>query len=118
MEELLKIVTINHNNEDNEIVEIVLDQQFFYRICDINISIDNTGYVYMLISIRRRYFVCIIKTNENNKWLRAHNSGIGYQTSQQVNLRPYSIFTYICGSMEIEVFCTTLNINGNITWDV
>ena len=29
MEEILKIVTINHNNEDGGIVERVLEQQFF-----------------------------------------------------------------------------------------
>ena len=50
MEDILKIVIINNNNEDDEIVEIVLYQKYFpYIICYINISIDNTGYVYMLI---------------------------------------------------------------------
>ena len=50
MEDILKIVIINNNNEDDEKVEIVLYQKYFpYIICYINISIDNTGYVYMLI---------------------------------------------------------------------
>ena len=50
MEQILKIVTINNNNEDNKIVERGFDQQkISYIICDINISIDNTEYVYMLI---------------------------------------------------------------------
>ena len=61
MEEILKIVTINYNNEDDEIVEIVLYQQFFlYRICDINLTNDKTGYVYMMISIRQ-YFCFILE---------------------------------------------------------
>ena len=90
MEKILKIVTINHTNEDYENVKRVLDHTFFtYRICDINISIDNTVYVYMLISIRQRYFAYIGKTD--------NNSGIGSQTSQPVYLLQYSVFTYIFG---------------------
>jgi hypothetical protein len=76
-----------------------LNQQFFpYRICDISIPIDTSGYVYMLISIRKNDFVYIIgKTLDLNKRLRAHNSGHGSQTSQLLHLHPYSFFAYICG---------------------
>ena len=54
MEEIMKIFIINHNNEDDEIFERGLYQLFFScRICDINLPIYNTGYMYMLISIRQ-----------------------------------------------------------------
>ena len=57
----MKIVTTNHKNEDDEIVEGGLDQKHFpYRMSDINILIDNAGCVYMLISIRQIYFVYIV----------------------------------------------------------
>ena len=58
MEDIFRKVTINHNNEYDEIFEKVLDQQLFpYIISDINLSIDNTSYMYILISIRQRNFV-------------------------------------------------------------
>ena len=103
MEEILKIVTINHNydNDNNEQIEYNergLNQQFFpYRICDISIPTDTSGYVYMLISIRKNDFVYIGKTKDLNERLRAHNSGHGSQTSQPLHLRPYSFYAYICG---------------------
>ena len=52
----------------------------------------------MLISIIQRDFLNIGNTNDINERLRANNSGIGYQTSQPVNLRPHSVFAYICGT--------------------
>ena len=46
----MKIVTINHNNKDDKLIERILYQQYFTCIiCDINISIYNTDFVYMLI---------------------------------------------------------------------
>ena len=63
MEEILKVVTINHNNKYDEIFERGLDQKNLYGICDINLSIDKTGYVYMLISIIKRVFVYNIKAS-------------------------------------------------------
>ena len=67
MKKILKIVTINNDNEEDGVVERGLYQQFFtYRICYINTSIDNTECVYMLIAVRQRDFVYIRKTNEIN----------------------------------------------------
>ena len=89
-------VDIEDSYEGDAIVERGLDQRFFpYIICDINISIDNTIYVHMLISIIQRDFLNIGNTNDINERLRANNSGIGYQTSQPIHLRPYSVFTYV-----------------------
>ena len=53
--------------------------------------------MYKLISIRLRYFVCIKNRNEINEILRAHNSGIGSQTSHLLHTCLYSAFAYICG---------------------
>ena len=102
MEQILKIITTNPNSiEDidaNEAYEGGLDQSFFpYRICDISLPPDNSGYVYMLISTRKQDFVYIGKTLDLNTRLRSHNSGHGSRTSQPLHLRPYSFFAYICG---------------------
>ena len=51
----------------------------------------------MLISIRQIYIFYIGKIDVSNKIPRAHNSGIGSQTSHPVYFRPYSVFAYICG---------------------
>ena len=94
----MKIVAINNNNEDDEIIEIVLDQQLFpLIICDINLSIDNNGCVYIFISIIQRDFVYTGNKNYINEILRAHNSGIGSKTSHSLHIHPYSVFAYICG---------------------
>ena len=95
MEEISKIATINNNNKDNKIVERGLYQCFLYRLFDINMTIDNTGYVYMLISSTEIDFSNIGKKNEMIEIPRALTSGIGSQTSQTVHIHPHSVSTYM-----------------------
>ena len=78
-EKILRVVTINGEdgiNEEFEMNEIVLDQTIFpYRLHDVSLPQDNTGFVYMLISVRSTDFVYIGKTTDLIESLRVHNSG-------------------------------------------
>ena len=105
MENVLKCVTINREQatmsqlEDSERYDAaVLNHSTYpYRICDISLPIDCSGYVYMLISLRSHDFVYIGKTKDLNARLRSHQSGYGSRQSQPEHLRPYAYFAYICG---------------------
>ena len=67
MENILRVVTINDENgevvNDNEDYNRgVIDQsELPFIITDIELPIDVSGYVYMLISLRSRYFVYVGK---------------------------------------------------------
>ena len=65
MEKILRVVKINGEdeiNEELEINEIVLDQSILpYRLRGVSIPQDNTGFVYMLISVRSTDFFILVK---------------------------------------------------------
>lgn len=100
MERILRIVTINSGDDNKNAEEnrSGLDQSSYpFRVRDICLPQDNTGYVYMLISVRTRDFVYIGKTKSLQQRLRAHNSGNGSVSTEPSHLRPYALFAYICG---------------------
>ena len=103
MENILRVVTINDENGEvvNDIENYnrgVIDQsEFPFRIADIELPIDVSGYVYMLISLRTRDFVYVGKTKDLHERIRSHQSGNGSLSSQPEHLRPYAYFGYICG---------------------
>ena len=97
MEEVLRLVTINHTNENHTTTRTLRQQVFPYRICDIQLPQCNTGYVYMLLSIKDQNFTYIGKTKNIRTRIRQHNSGIGSISTEPLHLRPYALFAYICG---------------------
>ena len=110
---ILRVVTINGEDEINEELEMnerVLDQSSFpYRVRDVFLLQYNTGFVYMLISVRSADFVYIGKTTNLIERLRAHNYGYGSSSTEPAHLRPYAS-AYIYGfnedNGEISVFST------------
>ena len=90
MEKILRVVKINGEDEINEELEInegVLDQSSFpYRLRDVYLPQDNTGFVYMLISVRSIDFVYIGKTTNLIERLRVHNSGCGSSSTEPAHL--------------------------------
>ena len=103
MERILRVVTINEVENEEGIDSIDENERnmeysnYPYRITDISLPNDTSGYVYMLISLRCNDFVYIGKTKDLNQRLRAHQSGNGSYTTQPEHLRPYCYFAYICG---------------------
>ena len=70
---------------------------FLYRINDVFLPTDCTGYVYMLIRLRMRDFCYIGKTKDLHQRMRSHQSGNGSTSTQPEHLCPYVFFAYICG---------------------
>ena len=99
MEEVLELITINSETvNDTEIRNRVMTTSSFpYRIKDITLPQCNTGYVYMLLSMKDRNFTYIGKTFSIRTRIKQHNSGIGSTSTEPMHLRPYALFAYICG---------------------
>ena len=97
MEDVLSMVDINPDNDIPERQRVFNQETFPYRIADISLPDDNTGYVYMLLSVKRQDYVYIGKTNNLIERLRAHNSGNGSSSTEPSHLRPYALYAYICG---------------------
>ena len=99
IDEVLDITTIhNESNTGEEVTgNLTLDQTNFpFRICDISLPQDQTGYVYFLISRRNRHFVYIGATMCVRSFLINHKSGTG-SFEVPIEFRPYALIAYICG---------------------
>lgn len=97
MEDVLRIITINNNTASATTTQTMSQESFPFRICDISLPTCNTGYVYMLSSLRDSSAITIHKTKCLRSSLLKHNSGINSSTSNTAHLRPYALFAYICG---------------------
>ena len=99
MEEVLSLTTINSDTSvgPNQIRRVFTPSSFPYRIRDSALPQCNTGYVYMLMSIKDMNFTYIGKTKCIRNRIQKHNSGVGAVDTEPLHLRPYAMFAYICG---------------------
>ena len=95
MEEVLKLITIN--SMENESPRVFTQSSFPYRVCDVVLPQCNTGYVYMLLSLRDNSFTYIGKTMNIRKRIQQHNAGVGSSSTEPIHLRPYALAAYISG---------------------
>ena len=96
MENILEIGSIDREEGDGQ-VSVFNHQDFPFRISDVIIPHCNTGFVYMLMSIRVPTFCYIGETSNIHVRLNQHNSGYGSQTTIPLTLRPYALLAYVCG---------------------
>ena len=92
MEAVLGVATVN-----TETTPLRQSQTFPFRIRDSQIPQCNTGFVYMLISLRNKKALYIGETKCLRTRLKQHNSGSGADFTSIESLRPYAVFSYICG---------------------
>ena len=78
MENILKLVNINEE-ENDEYIQPILDQ----------------GYIYMLILVRTRDYVCIGEIINIKQRLRSHNSGNGSVLTEPADLSADLMVTII-----------------------
>ena len=95
MENILSLVTMNEIHE-NRVASLNLST-FPFRICDVTLPHDNSGFVYFLISLRTLDFTYIGETKSIVTRLNQHNSGHGSASTAPANKRPYAVMGYICG---------------------
>jgi len=68
-----------------------------YRPVDVEIPYDNSGYSYLLVSLRHPSVTYIGQTNNIRRRLREHNSGYGARQTSDERLRPWALLTFVCG---------------------
>lgn len=72
--------------------------QFFpYRACDLPVPVDNSGVVYLIVSMHNNNATYIGQTVRLNKRIVEHNSGIGAKQTSAIELRPWALYGLICG---------------------
>ncbi len=106
MEEVLRMITLRNENEtqnneeendDNQQLQQLSQRHYPFRICDVVLPQCNTGFVYMLSSIKRPTYSYIGETNCLRDRLKQHNSGYGSLSTEPSYLRPFAVMAFICG---------------------
>ena len=72
-------------------------QHFPFRIRDSELPQCNSGYVYMLLSLRKMDHIYIGETQNIITRLKQHNQGIGSASTAPEYLCPWAIIGYVCG---------------------
>ena len=99
MEEVIKVITLeSEENENEDQNQRQLTQKFYpFRICDSPLPQCNTGFVYMLTSIKRPSYAYVGETECLRRNLKEHNSGYNSCSTEPSYLRPFAVMAYICG---------------------
>ena len=95
MERVLEIITINTSS--NDVAKVINTESYPYKIKDMSLPQCNTGFVYMVISLRKKAYTYIGTTKSLRNRLKAYNSGYGPSSTEPAYLRPYALIAYICG---------------------
>ena len=72
-------------------------QNFPFRICDIEIPDDNSGFVYCLLSTQDYNTTYIGQTFNLRRRLKEHNSGYGAKQTEAEIFRPWALAAFVCG---------------------
>ena len=99
IEEVLDLVTINTSRDVQNVAQnrVMTQTAFPFRNCDVSLPQCQTGFVYMLLSIRHRNFAYIGTTNCIRTRIQRHNRGTGAMETAPSYLRPFALYAYICG---------------------
>ena len=93
MENILSLVTIN--NYDTNIMPSLTN--FSFRVCDVSLPQDNTGYVCFHISIRTNDYIYIGECNNIISRINQHKSGYGSNSTTPYHRHLFAIMSFICG---------------------
>lgn len=97
MEDVLNVVTVGCSELQTVTSLLNVSQSFPFRICDIELPMCKTGFVYMLLSCRRRSYSYIGQTMCLVRKINQHNSGYGASGTTPFHLCPFGVIAYICG---------------------
>jgi len=93
------LTQLSHDNDQphaSSPIQIDL-QNHPFRPVDVEIPYDNTGYCYLLVSLRHSNVTYIGQTNNIRRRLREHNSGYGAMQTSDERLRPWALLSFVCG---------------------
>ena len=96
MEHILEVITVNTTVG---VPMVTADpEEYPFQVCDIELPQCQTGFVYMLSSLRKRDYIYIGTSNCLRTRIVQHNSGYGSRSTEDYRLRPFfAMMAYICG---------------------
>jgi hypothetical protein len=98
IEMLLSRLTLRANSDSiNDAMIFDYAEAYPYRVSDINVPTDKTGFVYFLVSVRDFDKDYIGQTKCLARRLQEHNSGYGSTSTCDPFYRPYCVAAYITG---------------------
>ena len=93
MEHILNVLT----HTANQPVPVIDQAIFPFRVCDITLPQDRSGYCYILLSLKQKETIYIGQTLHLSTRLAQHNSGSGAKQTSPDHLRPWAILAYVAG---------------------
>ena len=96
-EHILDIISVNR--EENAQNQNIFDypEVYPFRLCDITLPSDTTGFVYCLVSKRHMDRIYIGQTECLGQRVPKHNAGTGAVDTADIRYRPWGVAAYICG---------------------
>ncbi len=77
-----------------------ISEVYSYRICDISLPDDDSGFVYFLVSVKDCGRTYVRQTKNISQ--RLNNKGWGAMGTAEPQYRPYAVAAYICGMPHID----------------
>jgi predicted GIY-YIG superfamily endonuclease len=97
VEDLLKRVSIGGSQSTVRNGAVVTPEAYPFRISDMSLPDDDSGFVYFLVLVRDCGRTYIGQTTSISQRLKKHNSGWGAKGTAEPQYRPYAVAAYICG---------------------
>ena len=98
-EDILELVTVNADgtNAIGRTNRVLNPSTFPFSTSHIHLPQDNSGYVYMLVSMKHNNYVYIGTTKDIRSRINMHNSGNGAIEIAPAYLRPFALLSFVCG---------------------
>ena len=98
---ILSMVSINADGNTPETHMLTLPRYHPFLVSCTNLPSCNTGFIYLLASLRNAYFTYIGQTKNILQRLLKHNSGSGADGTSRPEDRPFHVAAYICGLSDL-----------------
>jgi len=79
-----------------------MSEVYPYRISDISLPDDESGFVYFLVSVKDCGRTYVGQTKNISRRLKEHNKGWGAMGTAEPQYRPYAVAAYMCGMPHID----------------
>ena len=98
MEKIISLVSINNRTQiDSPLIPIFDYSSIPFEFNQLPLPQCNTGYVYLIVTVRNKRAYYIGETMCLKTRLRQHNSGSGTFFTNKIGRRPWALFAYITG---------------------
>ncbi len=103
IEQLLERMSVGGTASSITSVDVsVISEVYPYRISDISLPDDESGFVYFLVSVQNCGRTYVGQTKNISRRLKEHNNGWGAMGTAEPQHRPYAVAAYICRMPHID----------------